>query len=54
MEQIQFISNSKRIITAIGLDISSEAIKLSKEMLAKYNCSAEYLNFNGKDCTRSQ
>ena len=35
---------ARELFTAIGLDISSEAIKLSKEMLAKYNCSAEYLN----------
>ena len=35
---------ARELFNAIGLDISSEAIKLSKEMLAMYNCSASYLN----------
>ena len=35
---------ARELFNAIGLDISKEAIKLSKEMLAQYNCSAKYLN----------
>jgi len=34
---------ARELFDAVGLDISNEAIKLSKEMLAQYNCSAHYL-----------